>query len=265
MTSDSVSPPTQAELREAFVAKYGSPETTGWSPKLRWDHDYFNPDDHYEALVDSLVTEGIAWMEVGCGRFLFPSNQQLAKKLAARAGRLCGIDPDETIHENPLIHEAIQAPIDEYRGQQDFDLITMRMVAEHIEHPSALAEAAASILKPGGLLVIYTVNKYSPVPLVTSVVPFALHNPVKSVLWGSQAKDTFPTQFRMNTRKALRKTLEAEGFEESLFMKLDDCRTFSRFRSLATAELKARNLCGRLGLHYPETCLLGIYRKTPAG
>jgi 2-polyprenyl-3-methyl-5-hydroxy-6-metoxy-1,4-benzoquinol methylase len=261
MTSPAVSAPTERALRQVFVAKYGRPEDTGSSPRLRWDNNYFNPDDHYEALVESLVTEETAWMDVGCGRFLFPSNRVLAEQLAARAERLCGIDPDETIHENPFIHEAVQAPVDEFRGNEDFDLVTMRMVAEHIENPTALAKAAASILKPGGLLVIYTVNKFSPVPLITSVAPYRLHNPVKSVLWGTQAKDTFPTQFKMNTRKALSKTLGAQGLDECLFLKLDDCRTFTGFKALAVLELKSRKLFNTLGFHYPENCLLGVYRK----
>lgn len=262
MNTHEVSAPSEDELAKVFQIKYGTPEETGWSPRLRWDHGYFNPDDHYEALVNNLVTSDTAWMDVGCGRFLFPSNGALAKELAGRAMRLCGIDPDETIHENPLVHEAVQAPIDEYTGNNDFDLVTMRMVAEHIDNPSALARAVGSILRPGGHLVIYTVNKYSPVPLLTSIVPFKLHNPAKTVLWGTQAKDTFPTRFRMNTRSTLQQVMGAAGFSESLFMKLDDCRTFSRFRLLATTELKLRSACAAMGMSYPENCLLGVYRKS---
>jgi hypothetical protein len=48
---------------------------------------------------------------------------------------------------------------------------------------------------------------------------------------------------------------------EAAFVRLDDCRTFARFRSLSELELQAMRSCRALGLPYPEHCLLGIYRK----
>lgn len=49
-------------------------------------------------------------------------------------------------------------------------------------------------------------------------------------------------------------------FEEA-FLRLDDCRTFARFRVIAKAELTVMRICRGLGLPYPEHCLLGVYRK----
>lgn len=177
---------------------------------------------------------------------------------------LSGIDPDDTILENPLLHTAIQQPIDAYAGNEDYDLVTLRMVAEHIEHPKALVRALATALRPGGHVVIYTVNRFSPVPIVTGVVPFRLHNPVKRILWGTESKDMFPTRFRMNTRSTLLHLLNSAGFEEVLFAYLDDCRTFTGFRRLATLELRLWRALRKLGWHYPENCLLGVYRRQVA-
>ena len=39
--------------------------------------------------------------------------------------------------------------------------------------------------------------------MVTAMTPFALHQPIKRVLWRSEAKDTFPTTYKMNTRREL--------------------------------------------------------------
>jgi hypothetical protein len=65
----------------------------------------------------------------------------------------------------------------------------------------------------------------------------------------------------MNTRGVLQRLFAGVGMHEQAFLRLDDCRTFARFRSLCELELRVRTLCRGLGLPYPEHCLLGIYRK----
>jgi hypothetical protein len=97
---------------------------------------------------------------------------------------------------------------------------------------------------------------------MTSLVPFPLHHPLKWVLWGSQKKDTFPTFFRMNTRARLREIFEAAGFSEAFFDYLDDCRTTSALKPFQWLELLSWRSLRRLGLRYPENCLLGVYRKS---
>ena len=74
--------------------KYGAPEQAGWGPRMRLRFGYFNPDDHYEAMVDRLVTPGSSWLDVGCGRKLIPSNVPLGEELSKRCGLLVGVGPD---------------------------------------------------------------------------------------------------------------------------------------------------------------------------
>lgn len=228
---------------------------------MRKRFNYFNPDDHYEALIEFLVEEETTWLDIGCGRNLFPSNHHLAKVLSKRCRLLVGVDPDDTIKENPYVHEYKCIAMDEYQDTREFDLITMRMVAEHVTNPPALVKSLAQCTHPGSRVVIYTVNRYSPIPVITHFAPFRLHQPVKRWLWGTESKDTFPTAFRMNTRRQLQKLMAGGGFEEECFIRLDDCRTFGRFRPLLATELTLQKICNRLGISYPENCLLGIYRK----
>jgi SAM-dependent methyltransferase len=260
-----IRPPSDAALLKLFTLKYGSPASTGWGPAMRLRANYFNPDDHYEAIVDSLVTAETAWLDVGCGRNVFPSNGALARELAARCRRLVGLDPDVTLDENPFVHERVRAPLEAYDpGDRRFDLVTARMVAEHVDAPDAFAAALARCLRPGGLAVIYTVDAKSPVPILTRVVPFALHHGMKRLIWNVERKDTFPTRFRMNSRPRLAALMTRAGFDEALFLRLDDCRTFSNFRTLLRLELAVRTGLHRLGIGHPEACLLGIYRRRGA-
>lgn len=257
-----IQPPSEAALRDIFRLKYGDPAAAGWGPAMRLRAGYFNPDDHYEALVATLVTPETLWLDVGCGRDIFPSNRALAKRLSDRCRRLVGLDPDITIEENPFVHERARVPLEAYApAGSRFDLVTARMVAEHVDDPAGFASALGRCLRPGGVAVIYTVDGKSPVPMVTRVVPFALHHSMKRLIWDVEQKDTFPTRFRMNSRRRLRAIMEGAGFDEALFLRLDDCRTFSGFRTLLRLDLGLRGALRRIGVGHPEACLLGVYRR----
>jgi SAM-dependent methyltransferase len=255
-----VSLPTESEIRKVFDAKYRSGPRLGKAPALRLHWRYFTPDDHYEALLAGLVNEQTRWLDVGCGRDIFPSNRALAEALSKRCSLLVGVDPDATILENPFLHEKIQGTVADLDGRRRFDLVTMRMVAEHVTDPGALLSALRGSMAPGGLLVVYTINRWSPVPIVTKLTPFSWHHPIKRVLWKTEEKDTFPVAYKMNTRPELDALMRQGGFREEGFWYLDDCRSFQRFEPLHKLELGLRYALHRVGLRYPENCLLGVYR-----
>lgn len=256
--------PDAAALRQMFHLRYGQEDRLGWGPRLRRAHGYHTPDDVYEALVAGLVAPGCHWLDVGCGRELFPNNRELSRSLSQRCARLCGVDPDPTLQENPWLHEKVASGIDGYDGGAAFDVVTLRMVAEHVDDPQACVRSLHRALRPGGVAVVYTVFAGSPMPLLTRLAPMGLRHVVKSWLWGTQPKDTFPTRFRMNTRGVLQRLFTGVGMHEEAFLRLDDCRTFARFRSLCELELRLRAVCRAMGLPYPEHCLLGVYRKPSA-
>ncbi|MBK8977511.1 MAG: class I SAM-dependent methyltransferase [Planctomycetes bacterium] len=259
------SPPDRQALEQVFTDKFGPPERRGWGPRMRARFGYHTPDEHYEATVAALVGAGTRWLDVGCGRELLPNNRELARRLAGTAARLVGVDPDVTLEENTYVHEKVRLPFDHYETGERFDLLTLRMVAEHVEHPGAVADTIARLLAPGGRVVIYTVYRWSPVPLITSLVPFSWRHGVKRFLWRTEAKDTFPTCFRMNTRGTLRRLFEVRGLQEEWFALVDDCRSLARFKAGLWTELTVRRLCRAVGLGYPERCVLGVYRRPLEG
>jgi len=254
---------TPQDLQTVFATKYGAPPlAVGWGPRIRSKFGYFTPDEHYEAVVSRLVGPGCTWLDVGCGRNVFVNNRALAKNLASRCRLLVGVDPDDTIDENDVVHERVKQPIETFRTERTFDLVTLRMVAEHVTDPEGTVATLARLTKPGSRVVIYTINRWSPVPIVTWLTPFQLHHLPKRLLWGTEPKDTFPVAYRINTRRALRRVFGAGGFRESEFGYLDDCRTLARFRATLIAELSLWRCLRALGLRYPEQCLLGVYQRT---
>ena len=253
--------PVPEELDRVVNLKHGPLEQTGWGPQMRNRFGYYLPGEWYEGVVGNLVSPKTRWLDVGCGRFLFPNNPRLSSELSSRCTLLRGVDPDPTILENPYVHESVQISIDDYQGDRTFDLITLRMVAEHIQSPNNLMQRINEIAVPGCRVVIFTIFQWSPIPILTKLIPFSLHHAIKKVLWGTEEKDTFPVAYKMNTRRELNKVFESNGFRECFFSYLDDCSGFGRFRFLSFCELSLRQMLNAMGLHYPEVCLLGVYQK----
>jgi hypothetical protein len=102
----------------------------------------------------------------------------------------------------------------------------------------------------------------SPNSQVARLIPFRLHHPIKQFFWGGDEEDTFAVHYKMNSKNVLGSLFSKHGFEELAFAYLDDLSTFARFRYLSYAELVVWKLLGRIGLKYPENCLLGVWKKS---
>jgi hypothetical protein len=205
----------------------------------------------YESVLDRLITVGCRWLDVGCGRDPLPGNRPLAEELSERCSAFVGVDPDPAIHENAYAHRRVQGRVEEME-ESEFDVITARMVVEHVSDPRAFVNALRRLCVP------YTVNRWAPVSIASSLIPFAFHQRIINFLWGT-GRETFPVEYRMNTRGELAALMREAGFEESTFTYLDDCRTLGRFQFGNRLELLLWKCLKAIGLHYPETCLLGVY------
>ena len=250
---------TRQDLYRVFSLKHGNPNQYGPYLQKCLKTNYFTPDDWYETLIDQCVCPDTLWLDVGCGRFVFPNNQPLAQRLSERCRHLVGLDPDPTIQENIVVHEKVNCLLSEYRTTHTFDLITMRMVAEHIQDPSGLLAGFAHLLNPSGKVVIFTPFLWSPIPILTRLIPFQLHHSIKKKFWGTEEKDTFPVAYKMNTRRTLNRLFQQVGLKELDFAYLNDCRTLLRFPLGYRVELMLEHLLRLGGWHYPEVCLLGVY------
>lgn len=249
------------ELPEICRLKRQSAGGLGWSPLLRAKFGYYTPDEWYEAMLFRLINEQTLWLDVGCGRQVLPFNEAAAKLLADRCRLLAGLDPSDNIDENLVVQERAKCRLEEYDPSRTFDVISLRMVAEHIADPQAAAIALSRLAAPGGRVVIYTVARWSPATIISAITPIAAHHFVKDVLWKAERRDTFPPFYLMNSRKRLRVLFEENGFEEETFWYLDDCRSFGRWKFMLAGELLLWKALRAVHLPYPEACLLGVYRK----
>ncbi|MBX9700551.1 MAG: class I SAM-dependent methyltransferase [Acetobacteraceae bacterium] len=255
----------EAAREEAFRMRVAEAGATGWSPRMRRRFDYFTPDESYEGVMMTLVGPDTAWLDVGCGHQIFPSNPALARLLADRCRLLVGLDPSDNIDRNTFVHERAKCMLEDYVTDHRFDLISLRMVAEHVTDPASAVAALARLCRPGGRVVVYTVSKWSPASMAAALTPMAVHHTAKRLLWETAPEDTFPTAYRMNTRTTLKRQFEAAGFAEERFLRLADCRSFARWPLTQQAELMVWRGLTALGIPYPEACLIGVYRRDADG
>ncbi len=254
--------PDQRELEERFRHRYGDLSARGWQVKMRHRFGYHSPEAWYEALVDRLVAEGTSWIDVGGGNSVLPHNTSLAASLSRRCGLLVGVDPSDRIDENPFVHQRAKCTIEQFASEHSFDLATLRMVAEHVREPEAAVASLARLIKPGGKVVVYTPNRWSPASLAAALVPHRWHHRMVRLLWRTEEEDHFPTAYKMNTRGRLRALFESGGFREVAFAYVDSCFGFRRIPVACFLELSLWKTLRTIGLKYPENNLLGVYQRT---
>jgi SAM-dependent methyltransferase len=250
------------ELADLFRLKHGNPNDTGWAPRRRFSAGYFTPADIYEATVRRLARGGASWLDVGGGSSLFPENPRLAKELVAECSRVVAVDPSDNVAKNPDVHERVQSRLEAYRADAPFDLATMRMVVEHVDNPEAFVQALGRAIKPGGRAVVFTVYRWAPLTVLSRAIPFRFHYPLKRLVWNGEEEDTFPVEYKMNTRTTLHRLFSGNGFVEESFASLDDLSLFGDRRVLNLLELTLWKALRGMGVGYPERCLLGVYRRT---
>ena len=248
-------------MRVYVEARYGDVSKHGWRVRRRHQFSYVSPELWYEATVGRLVNDQTHWIDVGGGKALFPHDEALSQELAGRCKLLVGVDPSENIHHNQFAHERHQCFIEDFETDHVFDLATLRMVVEHIQHPRPVAERLASLVRPGGHVVIYTPNRWSICSLTASMTPHFIHERAAQFLWRAKDEDVFPTAYKMNTRDDLRCVFEEHGFQETGFAVLACCNIAQRSRLAHPIELALWRASKAMRIGYPETNLLGIYQR----
>lgn len=145
------------------------------------------------------------------------------------AGRVCGIDLDPRVTQNPYLDEGRQASGESVPYPDDsFDVVVCDNVLEHLEQPAAVFREVHRVLKPGGVFLAKTPNKHHYMPLIARLTPHRFHQFVNR-LRGRAREDTFPTRYRANTRSAIRSLARATGFEVAALETFEGRPEYLRF------------------------------------
>ncbi len=99
-------------------------------------------------------------------------------------------------------------------ADETFDALAAGWVLEHVERPEAFLQEVHRVLRPGGWFVALTVNAEHYVSLFARLLGLLPHEWTQAVVhrfYGRAAHDTFPTLYRMNAERTLRRAAVAAG------------------------------------------------------
>jgi 2-polyprenyl-6-hydroxyphenyl methylase/3-demethylubiquinone-9 3-methyltransferase len=121
---------------------------------------------YIERQARKILAEGLAdkrIVDIGCGGGI------LAEALARQGAQVTGIDMAELslkvarlhLHESELEVDYQLTTAEAFAEQHaaQFDIVTCLEMLEHVPDPAAIITAAARLLKPGGCLVLSTLNR----------------------------------------------------------------------------------------------------------
>jgi ubiquinone/menaquinone biosynthesis C-methylase UbiE len=173
----------------------------------------------YLRMIQRYFRPGIRWLDAGCGHSLVPKWVRGAKEIEhqflTQAELVIGVDKDPWSLAAPAEIQRFACDLERlaFPGST-FDLITCNMVVEHLSRPDVAFQEFFRVLKSDGTVIILTPNLYHWANLVSRLTPYWFHRTMLRTLWGADTNDVFPTKYRCNTEKVLRKTLLSAGFSQ---------------------------------------------------
>ena len=174
--------------------------------------------------VRSLLTPSAFVLDVGCGRGVraddpVPIRRDL-RTLRGRCRHVLGIDVDKRITDNPFVDEYRPIEGDCWPVEDGVvDLCLSDNVLEHVQDPEQFFAECRRTIKPGGYLCLRTPNALNYISLASKIIPrrFQLAVLKKVSHTERQEQDIFPTVFRCNTKRRLRRMLDKHGFEHCVY------------------------------------------------
>jgi len=225
-----------------------------------------HPQIRYKNLLRQLLQPGIRWLDLGCGHQLIrswaldPGEDECSFAQAPVIS--VGIDRDgPALRGNRCMPHRIAGDIHALPfADRSFEVITANMVLEHAENPGVLLSEVWRVLRPAGVFVLCTPNKYYPVSLLASLLPEGIKSHLVACVTLRRESDVYPTFYRVNTRSAIARHSEAAGFRIQ-YLETVETLTFSSHRALFLAHLALSWLLRRKGLERLRPDLLAILCK----
>lgn len=169
--------------------------------------------------IHCMLRAGVRVLDFGCGRGAHAiweaSQTEWLRQLRGHAGEVIGTDVDSAAASNPTIDRFV--PIVDGRvalEDASVDLLICEWGLEHFERPDVLFAEAGRLIREDGAICIRTPNWLHYSSLGARLVPFRWHGGLRRFLGQQHGPgDVFPVYYNCNSRRRLKRALEASGFD----------------------------------------------------
>lgn len=175
MTSTDQTAPTRPSIDPDEVAKFTAMAAEWWDPKGKFKPLHkFNPvrlgfiRDTIEAHFDCESNarrpfEGLRILDIGCGGGL------VSEPMRRLGAEMVSVDASEANIKTAMTHAEQSGLEIDFRagtveelieaGEAPFDVVLNLEVVEHVADPSQFLKDCAGLVKPGGLMIVATLNR----------------------------------------------------------------------------------------------------------
>ena len=171
-----------------------------------------SPENVFAEKLQEITSPGDRILDAGCGTGKF-----FGFDFAREAGcQLVGADLREDVISNSGMDFCVRSELNRLPfSDASFDVVNCRLVIEHVEFPAVVLKEFCRVLKPGGRLAIFTPNLLHYFGAAASLTPHWFHMWFNSRVRGFDQDDIFPTHYRANTRRRLRRLALESGFSRA--------------------------------------------------
>ena len=175
MSSTTANAPSRPSIDPDEVAKFTAMAAEWWDPKGKFKPLHkFNPvrigfirdtiEDHFDLTPDARKPfEGLRFLDIGCGGGL------VSEPMRRLGAEMVSVDASEANIKTAMTH-AEQGGLDiDFRAgtvealieaeEAPFDVVLNLEVVEHVADPHQFLQDCASLVKPGGVMIVATLNR----------------------------------------------------------------------------------------------------------
>lgn len=201
---------------------------TEWIDKNCYPQYSKNWDDKlFRNVICSNLTWNMTILDLGAGAGIIE-----AMNFRGQVTRVCGVDLDPRVINNAFLDEGVISNAEEIPyPDSSFDIVFCDNVLEHLDNPLEVFKEIHRVLKPSGLFMFKTPNKWHYIPIIASITPHSFHKFVNR-LRGRAETNTFPTIYKSNTKLDIIKLSKESGFSVVKIERLEGRPEYLRINPL---------------------------------